>query len=131
MVSKRGRSQRTFPASTFEEPLEFAQAVFGIGSGQSVKRLTLFDQLGKSPESGSSRQLVINAGKYGLTRGGMQAENIELTEEGISAVDEQVSAREQARARIMLAIERIDPFAKLYEKFVGNKLPAKAVLIDA
>jgi hypothetical protein len=90
---RKKRSQRSFPASTFEEPLEFAAAVFRIGSGQPVKRLTLFDQLGKSPESGGSRQLIINSGRYGLTRGGVQAENIELTPEGQKAVDEQINAR--------------------------------------
>ncbi len=128
---QKKRSQRSFPASTFEEPLEFAAAVFRIGSGQPVKRLTLFDQLGKSPESGGSRQLIINSGKYGLTRGGMQAENIELTPEGQKAVDEQVNARERAKTRVNLAITNIEPFQKLYEKFSGNKLPAHAVLIDA
>lgn len=128
---KKKRSQRAFPASTFEEPLEFARAVFRLGSGQPVKRLTLFDQLGKSPESGGSRQLIINSGKYGLTRGGVQAENIELTSEGQKAIDDQVTPREQARIRAELAIMRIEPFQKLYEKFVGNKLPVHAVLIDA
>lgn len=128
---KKKRSQRSFPASTFEEPLEFAKAVFRIGSGQPVKRLTLFDQLGKSPESGGSRQLIINSGRYGLTRGGVQAENIELTPEGQKAVDEQVTPREQKRLWVQLAISQVEPFQKLYEKFVGNKLPAHAVLIDA
>jgi len=128
---RKKRSQRSFPASTFEEPLEFAKAIFRIGSGQAVKRLTLFDQLGKSPESGGSRQLIINAGKYGLTRGGVQAENIELTADGQKAVDEQITRREQARVWTELAITNIEPFQKLYEKFVGNKLPAHAVLIDA
>lgn len=75
--------------------------------------------------------MIINAGRYGLTRGGVAAENIELTPEGLRAVDDQVSAREQARTRIALAIEGIKPFKKLYDRFVGNKLPAKAVLIDA
>lgn len=61
----------------------------------------------------------------------MQAENIELTPAGQKAVDEQVTTREQARTRVELAITGIEPFQKLYEKFVGNKLPAHAVLIDA
>lgn len=128
---RKKRSQRSFPASTFDEPLDFASSIFRIGSGQPVKRLTLFDQLGKSPESGGSRQLIVNSGRYGLTRGGVQADNIELTPEGIKAVDEQINARERARIRAELAINRIEPFQKLYEKFVGNKLPANAVLIDA
>ncbi|GGN63428.1 hypothetical protein GCM10011349_47940 [Novosphingobium indicum] len=61
----------------------------------------------------------------------MQAENIELTPEGQRAVDEQINARERARTRVALAISGVEPFQKLYEKFVGNKLPAHAVLIDA
>lgn len=128
---RKKRSQRSFPASTFEEPLEFAAAVFRIGSGQPVKRLTLFDQLGKSPESSGSRQLIINSGRYGLTKGGVQAENIELTAEGQKAVDEQINPRERAKIRVLLAISGVEPFQKIYEKFVGNKLPAHAVLIDA
>ena len=65
------RSQRPFPAAIFEESLEFSQKIFVVGSGQPVKRLTLFDELGKSPESGPSRQLIINSGRYGLTKGGI------------------------------------------------------------
>lgn len=128
---RKKRSLRSFPTSTFDEPLEFAMAVFRIGSGQAVKRLTLFDQLGKSPESSASRQLIINAGRYGLTKGGVQADNIELTPDGQKAVDEQINDRERARTRVLLAISSIEPFQKLYEKFSGNKLPAHAVLIDA
>lgn len=129
--SKRPRQQRPFPAAVFEEPLDFARRVFAIGSGQPVKRLTLFDELGKSPESSASRQLIINAGRYGLTKGGIAADNIELTEEGRKCVDEQFTAREAARAKIDLAIIKVEPFNKLYERFVGNKLPAHSVLIDA
>ncbi len=128
---KKRRAQRPFPASAFDEPLDFAKAIFRIGSGQPVKRLTLFDQLGKSPESGGSRQLIINAGRYGLTKGGVQADNIELTPEGLKAVDDQVTLREQTRVRAELAILGIEPFKALYEKFSGNKLPAPAVLTDA
>lgn len=128
---RKRKSQRNFPASNFEEALEFAESVFRIGSGQPVKRLTLFDQLGKSPESGPSRQLIINCGKYGLTRGGIQAESIELTNEGRTCVDDQVTARERARTRVQLAILGIEPFEKIYNRFSGNKLPASAVLTDA
>ncbi|GAB4223976.1 MAG: hypothetical protein Tsb0032_27590 [Kiloniellaceae bacterium] len=75
--------------------------------------------------------MIINAGRYGLTKGGVQAENIQLTPDGLKAVDEQVSPREQARTRATLAIFNIPPFEKLYERLVGNKLPAHAVLTDA
>jgi hypothetical protein len=124
------RKQRPFPAALFEEALDFARKIFEIGSGQPVKRLTLFDQLGKSPESSGSRMLIINSGRYGLTKGGKDSEIIELTEEGRKAVDEQYPAREIARTRADLAIFKIDPFKQTYEKLINNKLPAHAVLSD-
>lgn len=127
----RKRRQRPFPAAPFEESLEFARRVFAISSGQPVKRLTLFDELQKSPESSASRQLIVNAGRYSLTKGGVQAETIELTELGRKCVDEQVSARESARAKITAAILEIEPFKAVYEQFEGNKLPAQSVIQDA
>lgn len=131
VAERKKRAQRPFPASPFEEAIDFAQALLKFGSGQPVRRLSLFDNLGKSPESGTSRQLIINANKYGLIEGGYQAEQLRLTPDGQKAADEDVGKREQTRARVKLAIEDIEPFAKLYERFVTNKLPARAALTDA
>jgi hypothetical protein len=130
-VARRKRVLRNFPASPFEEPLAFAKEIFEFASGGPARRLTLFDHVGKSPESGASRQLIINAGKYGLIKGGYQSDVIELTLEGARAIDPQMPPRDQARARIKLAIEDIEIFAKLHERFVGKSLPAKAALVDA
>jgi hypothetical protein len=125
------RAQRPFPASSFEEALELASAIHRFSSGRPIRRLTLFDQLGKSPESGPSRQLITNSAKYGLTKGSYKAEQIELTADGAVATDSDAPARERTRAQIKLAILEIPTFKALYERFVGNKLPAKPVLIDA
>lgn len=128
--TNKSRKQRPFPACPFTEALDLAKSVLEYGSGQPVRRISLFDHIGKSPESGPSRQWITNANKYGLTKGGYQAEHIELTSDGAKAVDEEVSARERTRAKIRLSIESIEPFKQLYEGFVGNKLPARAALID-
>jgi hypothetical protein len=130
-VARRRRVTRNFPASPFEEPVDFTRQIFDFGSGEPVRRLSLFDHIGKAPESGASRQLIINAGKYGLIKGGSQSDILELTADGVRAVDPQMPLRDQARARIKLAIENIEVFAKLHERFVGKALPAKAALIDA
>lgn len=130
-AAKRKRAQRPFPACSFEEALAFAKSILEYGSGQPVRRLSLFDHLQKSPDSGTSRQLITNAGKYGLTKGSYAAEQLELTPDGAKAVDEELPFRELARARIKLAIEDIEPFKKLYDRFSGNKLPARAALTDA
>ena len=128
---KKSRAQRPFPACSFEEALDFAKAIFEFGSGQPVRRISVFDHLQKSPESGPSRQLITNANKYGLTEGGYQAEFIKLTQNGLRAVDEESPPREMARARISLAIEGVDLFNALYNRLLGNKLPLRAALIDA
>lgn len=129
--TRKKRRQRPFPACSFSEALELASSILEFGSGQAVRRISLFDHLGKSPDSGTSRQLITNSGKYGLTKGSYAAEQLELTPEGAKAVDEEISKREQIKAKIKLAIEDIPTFKSLYDRFVGNKLPARAALIDA
>lgn len=130
-VARRKRKVRTFPASPIEEPLAFTRQIFEFGSGEPVRRLTLFDHIDRAPESGASRQLIVNAGRYGLIKGGYQSDILELTPDGSRAVDPQIPPRDQARARIKLAIEDIEVFTKLHERFVGKALPARAALIDA
>lgn len=129
-TKKRTRTVRNFPASTFSDAERFARSVYEVGGGQAVKRLTLFDQIGKSPDSGASRMMVTNSGKYGLTSGSYSAEEIELTAVGRKVVADQISSREREKARIELAILNVAPFNGVFEQLVGNKLPAVAVLID-
>lgn len=129
--ARRGRTQRPFPASSFEEAITFARDLYRIGSGQPVRRLTVFNNLGKAPDSGPSRMLITNSNRYGLTKGSYASEHLELTDDGLKAVDEQVPVREQRRAWAKLAIQDIEPFRIVYERFVNARLPVRAVLIDA
>ncbi|MGQ7261728.1 hypothetical protein [Vreelandella sp. V005] len=129
--AKKAGKQRPFPACPFLEALDLAKSLLEYGSGQPVRRISLFDHIGKSPESGTSRQWITNASKYGLTKGSYKAEHLELTPEGAKAVDEELSERERTKAKVGLAIENIDTFNQLYEKFVGNKLPARAAMVDS
>lgn len=66
---RRVRRTTLFPAASFEEALTLANAIQKHAAGQKVRRLTLFDQMGKSADSGGSRQLIVNSNKYGLTKG--------------------------------------------------------------
>lgn len=95
--AKRQRAQRPFPACAFEEALAFAKSILEYGSGKPVRRISLFDHLEKSPESGPSRQLITNASKYGLIKGSYKAEQLELTPDGARSVDDELSKREQAK----------------------------------
>lgn len=127
---KRTRTIRPFPAAIFSETANFARQVYDIGSGQQVRRLTLFDELGKSADSSQSRMLITNGSKYGLTKGSYSAEHIELTPLGLKVVGHSVSLREQARAKIEAAITSIVPFNTVFQALAGNKLPAKSVISD-
>lgn len=128
---RKRRQQRPFPACSFSEAMELAESILEFGSGQPVRRLSLFDHLGKSPESGPSRQLITNSNKYGLIQGSYAAEHLQLTPDGAKAVDDEINARERQKARIKLAIDDIPIFKGLYDKFSGNKLPARSALMDA
>lgn len=130
-AAKRERSTRPFPSCSYDEAERFARAAYDIASGTAVRRLTLFDQLGKSSESSASRDMLTNSSKYGLTKGSYKAEIIELSVEAQSIFGERTSPKEKARLRVNLAVQSVPTFAALYERFSDLKLPARAALIDA
>lgn len=109
--------------------MELAQTMQRMGTTK-VRKLTLFEELGRSPESGPSRQLITNSSRYGLTTGGFQAEYIELTADGNLATNPETSRRQQVGARFRLGVEGIPPFKKVYEQYTGKKLPNQSVIRD-
>lgn len=134
-VSPKGRERRQrrttlFPAASFEEALTIPNAIQKFASGQKVRRLTLFDQMKKSADSGASRMLIVNSNRYGLTKGSYVAEYLELTPEGKLATGADVPPRDKLATRFRLAIEKISPFKHLYDSQKGNRLPASSVLED-
>jgi hypothetical protein len=129
--ARRRRTVRPFPVSSFKNASELAEAIVQIAGGaREVRRITLFDHLGRSPESGHSRQAVTNSARYGLTVGSYTAETLKLTDDGFGAVNPEASPRERARAQFRLAIESTPAFKALYERFSNNKLPAQQVMQD-
>jgi hypothetical protein len=128
--ARKTRRTTLFPASSFEEALTLANAIQKHGAGQSVRRLTLFDKMKKSPDSSATRQLITNSNKYGLTKGSYASEHLELTTDGKLATDTDVPPRDKLSARFRLAIERIAPFKALYNSLKGNRVPADSILED-
>jgi hypothetical protein len=127
---RKRRRKRPFPSLTFEEALQLASAIQEHASGKTVRRLPLFDAMGKSADSSASRDLVTASGQYGLTKGAYNAEHIELTTLGSQATSPESSDREKAHARLQLAIAKIEAFNALYEAFNGNRMPSKEVMQD-
>jgi hypothetical protein len=129
--ARRTRTQRPFPAAAFQDALEIADTILKIGGQQTrIRRLTIFENLRKSPDSGPSKMMVTVSGQYGLTSGSYAAEYLLLTEKGRIAIDPEAPPPDQLRARFDLAVAGIELFSKIYEQYKGAKLPAKSVLRD-
>jgi hypothetical protein len=128
-LASKKRQRKPFTVGAFEQVLNFARVIYNLGAGEKVRRLTIFDTLGKSPDSGPSRMLIILSGKYGLTKGGYTAEFLELTPKGLECVSEEAPVI-SLKAQFDLSISEIDIYNYLYTKFSGNKLPSLSVVKD-
>jgi len=127
---KRTRKRRLFPNTSFQESFDFAKVISDLGAGQKVRRLTIFEQINRSPDSGTSRMLITNSGKYGIIKGSYSAEYLELTEKGKLATNNDLEPAIQLKAKFDLCFSDIDIYKQLYEKFVNNKLPTHAIICD-
>jgi hypothetical protein len=128
---KRRLARRLFPALSFGEALSLANAIQEHGSGQPIRRLTLFEALDRSPDSGSTRKLITSSAQYGITNGGYSAEVLSLTPLGTTASDPNAAPGTKLAARAELAITGIAPFKAIYEQYKGSRVPAIEVLRDA
>jgi hypothetical protein len=127
---KRSRATRTYPARSFTDSLELGAAISQYASGGKVRLLTLMEKMERSTTSGSTRQMITNSTKYGITKGSYKAEWFELTPEGKVIFDESQPPRLVLQAKFTLAIEKITPFKKLYDEYVRKRLPAPEVMRD-
>ncbi len=131
-VDRKGRwPSLPFPPVPFLTVLPLADAIQQHAAGQPTRRITIFDKLGKSPESSASRLLITHSNRYGVTKGSYKAEFIELTPLGSVATSPDSPPREKTAARFKLAIEEIPAFKHLYDKNTGSRLPSPEVLQDS
>ena len=124
------RKARPYPASSFNDALPLGEAIMQKAAGEKVRRLTLLQQMDKSPNSGPTKMMITNSGKYGITNGSYSAEFLELTQKGRITVDASQSVFERRRARFDLAIDGVAPFKLLYEHYKGKRLPEREVMKD-
>jgi hypothetical protein len=128
---RRRPARRPFPVLTFEEAQVLGIAIQKYAAGNKVRRLTLFDRMGRSAEGGTTRNLITASNQYGITSGSHNAEYLELTQDGALATADDVPWRDKVAAQFRLAIEGNEWFKLLYSNFKDNRLPDKSVLADA
>lgn len=132
-ASREGRvriPRNPLPTMKFEETLRLPKSVAEYGLDGEIKRLTLFKELSLSPESGPSRTLVTNSGKYGLTAGGNHAVSLSVTDNGRVALDADGASRKALEMRFQLAIGQFEPFNTIYEKLKDKPFQEGLVLKD-
>lgn len=128
--SRRKRTTRPHPASSFQEALGLAQEILKHAPKGKIRRLTFAKLTERSATSSSTHMLITNSGKYHITKGSYVAEWLEVTVDGKLAAATDAPARAQLQARFRLAIEGIPPFKALYEEHKGKKLPSHDVIKD-
>ncbi len=126
----RARKARPYPASSFEDALPLGEAIMKYAAGDKVRRLTLLEQMNKSPNSGATKMMITNSGKYGITIGSYAAEYLELTEKGRIVVDNSKLPKERRQASFDLAIDGVPPFKLLYNHYKSKRLPEREVMKD-
>ncbi len=83
-----------------------------------MRRLDVFHELGKSPDSGPSRMLVTSSNGYGLTTGSYKADKLTLAPLGRRlAIDGDQKA-------LIDAVLNVDVFKKFFERYRNSALPS-------
>src|SRR5713101_3141999 len=74
-----GTKNRNYPPLGLTEALRVPRVIQDEASGMEVSRLTLAELLNVSPASSNFRELVASSRFYGLTNGGINADEFSLT----------------------------------------------------
>lgn len=107
-----------FPAVPIEEAQQIARTIAQKNAGQPMRRLDVFEELSKSPDSGPSRLLVTASSGFGLTTGSYKAEMLALTDLGRRlAVDDDKTA-------MIDAVLGVEVFRKFFESYKDSALPS-------
>jgi len=113
-----------FPPFNLEESMAIAKVIWENNAGKPMRRLTIFDDLKRSPSSGTSRALVTASSGYGLTQGGYTAEILQLSERG-----QAIAERNDPQAKID-AVLAVEVFAAFFEHYKNATIPATAAATD-
>ncbi|MDB5185855.1 MAG: hypothetical protein JWL85_378 [Candidatus Saccharibacteria bacterium] len=120
-------SRSSFPRAPLSDVLKLAQSIYGLGEGDPVPRLLVFDRLNKSPESGTSRMMVTASNAYGLTTGSYSAERLGITNRGKTAIN---GSPDEKKAAIIETLMSNSLFVSFYENYKNKKIPDPGIGAD-
>ncbi len=115
-----GTKNRNYPPLPLAEALKVARAIQDVASGMIVTRLTLAGMLDSTPTSRVFKELVAASRFYGLTTGGINADEFGLTEIGDEATGGDEVA---AAAALKAAVMNVPPYKMFFDTFKNKKMP--------
>jgi predicted nucleotide-binding protein len=122
-----GTKNRNYPAVPLSRALAVARAIEHEASGMTTNKLTLATLLGTTPTSRKFRELIGSSRFYGLTNGGVNADEFELTELGTQAASDDPAIRDPALKRAVLSVA---PYRTFFETFKNKKVPTHNPMVD-
>jgi hypothetical protein len=75
IVKGRRRGRKPYPVIPFEQALRIGQGIADFGAGHPMRRTTLLEKL-TLPVNQPTKDLITASGKYGLTEGAHDAEEL-------------------------------------------------------
>ena len=120
-----GVKNRNYPPLPLAEAVKVPTAIEDQASGMTVSRLTLAPLLGSTPTSRVFKDLIGSSRFFGLTNGGINAEEFSLTELGKSAAGGDEVAQVAA---LKAAVMSVSPYAAFFKAFNGKKFPSAGPL---
>lgn len=125
MPRKKGSPNRNYPNLGLVDALEIPQAIQDHASGMPTSKLDLAEFVGRSPAASQLRERLLASRAYGLTVGGVNAEEFSLTPLGDEATGVDEVARQSA---LKEAVFNIEPFRAFLLTYDGKKVPSTAAL---
>lgn len=108
-----------FPGVSAKEARTLADTIASKNAGQPMRRLDIFEELHRSPDSGPGRQLVTASSAYDLTTGGYQADMLSLTTLG------QRLSVENDETALIDAVLNVDAFKQFFDKYRNSAVPSE------
>lgn len=121
MPRTKGSQNRNYPGVSLEDALEIPRAIQNGASGMPVSKLTLAELVDRSPAASGFRERLLASRAFGLTIGGVNADQFELTELGDAATGADEVAQQEALRRAVLNIE---PYRVVLNAYNGKKVPS-------
>jgi hypothetical protein len=112
MARTKGKKNRNYPPLQLSEALRVSRAITDHASGMAVSRLTLAELLDTTPTSSVFRDLVAASRFYGLTVGGINAQEFSLTQLGEQATSSDATVSAAALKKAVLSVPPYGTFSR-------------------